>query len=400
MEITSIVNADLFELNVLTYNIFIPVLKPIRDYGQFERAERVAEVIIKCQEITGKDVDIVILNEVIPVPIDTIVSDGMAGIGFVHRTDPFKDLLAERGGIIVFSKYPIVQSKYTMYGENCSGSDCLSSKGIVYARVKKNNEYVNIFATHMQAWSSVKEQFVRHGQIKQIQKFIKSVSIPKSEPVFLAGDLNMDLFHERSHLNHLMYSLGLEIPAISEDSAIFTFDAENNQMVGNDEPNSYQNDEYPDGCVEEYYKTKTCPCCTSQWLDYVLTSKNHIEPVEGYMQSIPVKVEPFDMSFNMFENIMSRDVSDHFPVLGSFKFNFKNLQKVDSSTKSHEVILLEDEDIGTNGNTTQTVVFIVLIIIAVVIVLGFSVFFFSKYRKKRNSVTGKGLLKTKKKKSK
>ena len=64
MEITSIVNADLFELNVLTYNIFIPVLKPIRDYGQFERAERVAEVIIKCQEITGKDVDIVILNEV------------------------------------------------------------------------------------------------------------------------------------------------------------------------------------------------------------------------------------------------------------------------------------------------------------------------------------------------
>ena len=61
------------------------------------------------------------------------------------------------GGIIIFSKYPIIKSEFFDYGI-MGQSDGLSKKGVLYARIKisKNNTenddvFLNVFSTHLQA---------------------------------------------------------------------------------------------------------------------------------------------------------------------------------------------------------------------------------------------------------
>jgi hypothetical protein len=360
------------KINILSYNIFIPVLPPLRVYGQYERAERVKEIVLKCEEY--EELDVVVMNELIPHSIFDIVTEGMASIGFKYKTYQLKDMLTENGGIVIYSKHEIIQQKFTLFGSACKGTDCLSAKGISYARINKDGMMFNIFGTHLQAWPGAKSQFIREEQIQQMGKLMQSMYIPKNEPVFLCGDLNMDMYENNDHLKHLMFTLGLNIPMIHEDSHPFTVDPENNVLSGSDEPYTYKTENWPDGCVEEYYKTKRCPCSPIEWLDYTLYSKKHLKPLNSYMKSINAKVDPFEMELRSGQVETIRDVSDHFPVLGHFEFTFEKHAKIKT---------LENYNIDTNENTSQNILFLVLIIIAFIFIICLFVFIFFRIKKKK-----------------
>ena len=168
----------LVEFNVLVYNIMVPVLPPIRKYGQFERAARAQDIVQQCMD--KANVDVVVINEAIPAAIDEIVNDSLKQLGFVHRTEFLKDFMVERGGIVIFSKHLITQQSSTFFGSSCSGSDCLATKGVAYARVRKGEDYFNVFATHLQAWPGIKTNYVRTEQVQHTLRFIESMNIPKS----------------------------------------------------------------------------------------------------------------------------------------------------------------------------------------------------------------------------
>lgn len=116
------------------------------------------------------------------------------------------------GGIIIVSKYPIIQSSEWIFAEpteELSAAKKLKEsfhwnkelKGVVYAKIKKDKKKINVFATHTQAQYSTGSNALRSlyaqigiSQMEQIGQFIKSLKIPKTEPVIVGGDLNIDKY--------------------------------------------------------------------------------------------------------------------------------------------------------------------------------------------------------------
>jgi endonuclease/exonuclease/phosphatase family metal-dependent hydrolase len=316
---------------VLNYNVMIPVPQPIRYYGQKERASRVFDVVNRYQ-----DLDVLVLNEVIPPKIRKIIHEAGEQAGFVHRTDTMSHWATlVSSGLFIMSPHPIVEEDSVRFGNACSGSDCLSSKGVVYAKIDKNGSPLHVFATHAQAWPGISREHVRRDQLDILNTFIVSKQIPGDEPVVLMGDLNMDMYSEKSQLRQALHTLSFKMPRIHEKSHKYTVDSDNNVLVGADDPGMYKSQKFPEGCVEQYFKTLKCPCCPSVWLDYVLYSTKHLRPVSSYIRSDVVKVKPFACKLNDGEHEIG-DVSDHYPVYAELEFD-------------------RSKNVGTGGQATRIV---------------------------------------------
>ena len=108
------------------------------------------------------------------------------------------------GGLLILSRYEIVENDSYDYFINISG-DAVSSKGILYAKIKINDKYVFLFNTHLQASYFDDSQKnidttiqVRTKQTEELINFVynKLLTIPRDEIkygcVIIAGDLNID----------------------------------------------------------------------------------------------------------------------------------------------------------------------------------------------------------------
>lgn len=358
-------------LNVLNYNIMTPVPEPIRFYGQNERAERVKDVIRELDQ--QYDLDVIILNEVVSIPSQKIIFRDMPTVGFPYHTSKLTEVLSVTGGVLLFSKHPITQQESSTFGDNCTGIDCFAAKGVIYARIKKQGHYFNVMGTHMQAWPSISSQIVRDAQIDQISKFIQSFNLPRTEPLIFGGDLNIDLFMNNDHIRHLMHVLHMNIPEIHEDSHPMTVDPQANQLVGNDDPPEYISEEWPQGCAEQYYETLQCPCCPAEWIDYMLFSKDHLQPSSSYMKAIPHKVKPFRMKINHTKTVDNfQDVSDHFPLLGHFVFD---LEPAPEKGQENRDLVNRDSDSLTSSNRVASVVIIAVMgVVLLIVLLGVAVY--------------------------
>jgi endonuclease/exonuclease/phosphatase family metal-dependent hydrolase len=351
------------EINVLVWNIMIPVLPPLRYFGQFERAERIPEVIQTINE-SETILDVIVFNELIPLVIYDIITSKLQDLGFFYTTKRIQDILTESGGISIYSRYPIVDEGHTLYGSECAISDCLSAKGVVYAKIDKMGFIANILGTHFQAGEQY--QSIREAQTQMVSNFIKKLNIPKEEPLLFCGDLNMCRFLNNAEIKHLTYKLNMDLPQISESSHPFTFDPRINPLVGIDDPTQYVSREYPNGCADHYYNTKNCICCDNQWLDFSLVSKSHLKPLVSSMKSIVAKtLENFDFDFTATDHLSTSMVSDHFPIIGHFEFPLQPFGYEFSKTIPQ----------NTNSNSEQAALFIILIIVLIIVILAFPVYF-------------------------
>ena len=365
-------SSDTISFNVLSYNIFCPVPEPLRYYGQKPRANRVAAVIKSLDQT--ENLDAVIMNEVIAPECQDIIYRDMDAIGFKYRTAKLTSPMTITAGTLIFSKHPITMEDSTLFGDKCTGVDCVVAKGVNFARIVKNDQYFNIFAVHMQAWQSLSSQLMREAQIQQMTQFIKLMNIPNNEAVIFGGDLNIDLYLANDHLKHLMYLLQMKIPEIHETSFPFTVDPEENKLVGSDDIFQYQNDDYPQGCVEEYFQTLKCPCCPEEWIDYTLYSSQHLQPLQSYMKAIKFKVPKFPIKISLTKEVEVDDVSDHYPVLGHFSF------PVRVNPKAQRML----ETLGTpDSQSSITLQVVVLVLIIVIFLLFVSFVGYKIYKRKR-----------------
>lgn len=107
-------------------------------------------------------------------------------------------------GLLILSKYEIVDHDSYEYYLNISG-DAAGSKGILYAKIKINNNYLFLFNTHLQASYYDESQKninctiqVRTKQTEELINYIynKLLTIPRDEVkygcVLIAGDFNID----------------------------------------------------------------------------------------------------------------------------------------------------------------------------------------------------------------
>lgn len=88
-------------------------------------------------------------------------------------------------GLLIVSRWPILETDHITYTA-CSGTDCFSRKGALYAKVHVDGfGEIDVFDTHLNAGGS---ESVRIQQMREFGAFIESKR--GDRPVFVTGDFN------------------------------------------------------------------------------------------------------------------------------------------------------------------------------------------------------------------
>lgn len=98
--------------------------------------------------------------------------------------------LGVNSGLYILSRYPIEKQASRAFGRgNCEGWDCLSNKGVQFARITVPglSRPLEVFNTHLQAGRDDKES--RFRQVKILIEFFKEHH-EEGNPVIFAGDFN------------------------------------------------------------------------------------------------------------------------------------------------------------------------------------------------------------------
>lgn len=307
------------EVRVLTYNIYQPVDKPIRFAGQNERMQRLENVLKGLIDTHAPDVLVLqeVLNRVSRLSIQPI----MQRLGYPYCSDKVQARVTLSGGILIYSKWPIVTNSYTRFGDMCRGSDCMATKGVTYACLDKQGHLIHVLGTHLQAGLTDEAHSVRREQMTHLKTFVDGLNIPASEPVLLAGDLNIDLYTHRTQLEQVFQRVKAAIPNLVPGTARFSSDPEVNKLVGSDDIQDYHSAAYPHGCIQEYYDTWQCVCCVPMMLDYAVPLTDYLAPDSHSMQVLPVTTpDTFEIALTMHRKVDIVNVSDHYPVLGIVQY--------------------------------------------------------------------------------
>lgn len=290
-------------LKVMTHNVYMLSTNLYPNWGQSQRAD----LIGAANYIKGQDV--VILNEV----FDNSASDRLLGnlkkeyqyqtavLGRSNGSEWDKTLGSysssnpEDGGVAIVSKWPIVEKIQYVFEKGC-GPDNLSNKGFAYTKIKKNDRFVHVIGTHLQAeddgCGQTPPASVRAAQLKEIQEFIKNKNIPSNEYVLIGGDLNVNKINAVNNINSeyrsMLDTLHASSPAYTGHTA--TWDATTNSIANYNFPNA-----------------------PAEYLDYIVSSKDHANPV--YIENKVLQPNSPEWSVtSWFQTYTYNDYSDHYPV--------------------------------------------------------------------------------------
>lgn len=357
-------------LNICTYNVMLTVPEPIRFNGQIKRANLIPERLADLS--MNKDLDVVVFVELISPNTRYIVIEKMKKLGWPYVSEPisanafFSSLKVVSGGVIIMSKHPIIYQYNHVFEDACEGYDCIACKGVVFCRIKKGDNVFNIVSTHFQAWDTPEAQNIRQLQAETCAKVIRSMNIQNDEPVILAGDLNIDFYTRQPEIQKLCSTMDIKLLDRKEESYEFSSDPSTNKLMGNDEDIMYATKKYPKGCYSEYMETMSCPCCPQEWLDYIAYSTVHLKPSFSEMYVYKIKAhKKFRMKYNLTTERVIDDLSDHYPVIGTFIFD-------EESPFDHRVIvssLPEQKVVSETWYTVFTVLTITTLIIVIVVII-------------------------------
>lgn len=291
-------------LSVIAYNIQMLPTSIINTYQQ-ERLPYLHQQL--------KDYDVVVFSEAFDDDIRRKLAASMATSFPYHtcilargrRCAEGDRFICQDGGVIIFSKYLIeAEDQRTFYPttcqkpwklfsrrRECAGSDCLSGKGVLYARINKEGVRYHIFGSHTQASydSNPRYRQVRELQFRMIHEFINEKNISKEETVIIAGDLNVDRLSAPHEYEAMLQMLQAIHPELSGPG--YTY--------------------HPSGnCL---HKDKKLP---SEYLDYILFRKDHRLPNKAVIET---KVLKTDKPYRMKHDSCS-DLSDHYAVAAQFTF--------------------------------------------------------------------------------
>jgi len=255
-------------LDVLTFNAAL-LPEVAASTRQSERAARMAPHLV--------GYDVLVLQELFINRHREALLAELAG-AYPYRTvlvgaDGARELpFRQDGGTLVLSRWPIEREAQLLYGDVCSGSDCLADKGVAYAAVRKGERIYHVFTTHAQSVYGRDPPTVRAAQFALLRAFIDAQAIPSDEPVVVAGDLNVDAY--TPELDAMLVALRAAWPPVVGD-ARYTWDPEANALA--------------DGGRE--------------WLDYVLVALDHAAPAYAWNRALQLRDGGLDLS-------------DHFAVWG------------------------------------------------------------------------------------
>ena len=261
-------------LKVLSYNLYTILTNSASDINR--RMQALPEAI------TGYDVIVfeeAFYNSAREDLINNIASE------YPYQTDILDTSgYLEDGGVFIASKWPIELEGQFKY-DNCSGVDCLSPKGAVYAKINKQGVPYHVFGSHLQAENSNSAKAARLAQFQELKSYIDLKNISANEAVIIAGDMNVDKLSSNQEYLDMLQMLNASEPAIASYSHEYSDDDATNNMASE-----------------------------QSWLDYVLYSNEHSQPTQSSEAVLVLKSNDDDM-FDVW------DYSDHYSVFGYFEFN-------------------------------------------------------------------------------
>lgn len=190
-------------------------------------------------------------------------------------------LIRQDGGVVIVSRWPIEQEQEMTFGAICKMQDCLADKGVVYAEIAKGSRSYHLFGIHAQSDFRGNSAKVREDQFQLFHSFVTAQMISRQDPIILAGDFNVDC-NVGSEFQRMLVLLDAQ--AIDSCSGLVTWDGTNNMLVDGE---------------------------SHQFLDYVLISKKHLQPLMSRFDVLPLRSELY----------AKRDLSDHYAVAGQFVFH-------------------------------------------------------------------------------
>ncbi len=167
-------------LRVMTYNVWgLPVPAEHAPWRYAEIAKRLSSYdIVAFQETWSTKTDVIW-----KLPSHPYHAFGGQAHGLIGGS-----------GLIVISKYPILETHFEKY-HDCADLECTAGKGAMMIRVQlKPGVEVDVYSTHTNAWQD--QDLVRTGQLMQFVGMIEEFSIGR--PIIIMGDFNSE-FHSTNY---------------------------------------------------------------------------------------------------------------------------------------------------------------------------------------------------------
>ncbi|CAO3647916.1 unnamed protein product [Cunninghamella echinulata] len=188
------------QVDILTLNIFMrpPLIKNNEDDYKDERLDYIIQYILPKYDIIAFQESFAFATR----RKDKLIQQARLRYGFnYHIESPRKfpwDITVD-GGLLIISKYPIIQSDIIQYPRGVH-SDWLSSKGALHALIELNQSTrFHLFTTHTQASYDLnnvinqEDTFIRLEQFALLHELIsETTSSEYTTPIMVLGDLNVD----------------------------------------------------------------------------------------------------------------------------------------------------------------------------------------------------------------
>lgn len=294
------------ELTLLQYNIQQRPAYAALGTGKLDTARNTPVKMPSAITKYNNNIDVVTIDEAFARRQRPKIIENMEKYGFTHHTNVLglNSSKAWSGGVMVFSKYPIVKTKEYIY-KNYSKKDGNAAKGVLYAQINKDGKLYNIFATHTNASYTFggktrlpmddEGRLARKKQFVELKKFIDQQNIPSNQPVIIVGDMNVDMISENGkpgdEYHNMLETLNATHPRVIGGK--YTLDRNTNVYV---DPN--------DG--------------PPQYLDYALYSNSHQKPQTAYNRPVCLKASGKDVCKKLGYD---QEISDHYPLFTHWEFS-------------------------------------------------------------------------------
>ncbi|GAA4880125.1 sphingomyelin phosphodiesterase [Kitasatospora terrestris] len=290
--------ATVAPLDVLTYNVFLMSKNLYPNWGQDHRANAIAtadffqghDVVVLQEAFDNAASDALTAKASAAYPYHTPVVGRSTG-GWDATGGNYNAATPEDGGVTLLSKWPILRKEQYVFKDAC-GADWWSNKGFVYAVLNVDGQRTHVVGTHLQSTDSGcsggQPATVRAAQLDAMKAFLDAKNIPASEPIVIAGDLNVNS-HDSEYPSMLAH--GNLAPASTRDGWTNSFDTVDNSIA------AYR---YPGEPKED--------------LDYVLYRADHARP-QAYTNTVHrFHSSPWTVT-SWFKDYTYTDLSDHYPLI-------------------------------------------------------------------------------------
>jgi len=304
-------------ISIVTLNAFNSIPEPFRYNGLTSRAQHFADAFYHS---LGENIDIICLQEFMWKRKEILE-------GFIHH--PFVTPIMRsslftsnarlvQSGLCILSKFPILKANATIFNGPSYHVERLCAKGAICVQVEVpslgGSQKVRIVNTHLNAWTGDKANRARNYQINHLATWIQNLDIDYEEPIFYAGDYNIDVYEHSDLMNQIMTILQAKYVLPLKTS--FSFDPAHNPLVGLDAPDEYATMSRKAGCADEYLLHGTCPCCPRQLVDLIAFSETHRMPSEVKMEILPIQSRiPFEIKIRIGVKRTIQTISDHNAVV-------------------------------------------------------------------------------------